>query len=180
MTDQAEPNHTDAATDTDSASATDAATDAARFVVDHEVAATPAQVFALLADPARHHETEPGDWVREAIDPAPITEVGQVFGMNMGFPQDGTPYTMHNRVIAFEQDRTLAWEPGQYDQNGELGTGGWTWRYDLEPTATGTRIRLTYDWSAVPDVMREQFSLPPFQPSFLEKSLRHLEAALAR
>lgn len=171
MTDQTGPNGADAAS-------TDA--DAGRFVVEHEVAVPPAQVFALLADPARHHETEPGDWVREAIDPAPITEVGQVFGMNMGFPQDGTPYTMHNRVIAFEQDRTLAWEPGQFDQNGELGTGGWIWRYDLEPTATGTRIQLTYDWSAVPAELQEQFSLPPFQPSFLEKSLQHLEAALTR
>jgi hypothetical protein len=40
---------------------------------------------------------------------------------------------MHNRVIAFAQDRTLAWEPGQYGPDGELGTGGWTWRYDLAP-----------------------------------------------
>ena len=116
---------------------------------------------------------------------APITEVGQVFGMNMGFPQDGTPYTMHNRVIAFEQDRTLAWEPGQYDQNGELGTGGWTWRYDLAPAdrqgdgSSATEVTLTYDWSAVPDPLREEFGLPPFPPSFLEESLAALDRTLA-
>lgn len=154
--------------------------DTRRFVVARDVPAPPAEVFALLADPTRHHETEPGDWVRDAIDPAPITEVGQVFGMNMGMPQDGTPYTMHNRVTVFERDRILAWEPGQLDEAGALGTGGWLWRYDLEPTDSGTRVRLTYDWSGVPDQMREQFGLPQFEPAFLEESLRNLESALAR
>lgn len=151
-----------------------------RFVVDLEVDAPPAAVFALLADPTRHHETEPGDWVREAIDAAPLTHVGQVFGMHMGFPQDGGSYTMHNRVIDFEQDRTLAWEPGQYDEGGELGTGGWTWRYDLEPTPAGTRVRLTYDWGAVPAELAEQFRLPPFRPDFLETSLHCLATAVTR
>ncbi|GAA4260766.1 SRPBCC family protein [Dietzia aurantiaca] len=151
---------------------------AGRFVVDHYIAAPPAEVFALLADPTRHHQTEPGDWVRDAIDAEPLTHVGQVFGINMGFPQNGEPYTMHNRVIAFEQDRALAWEPGQYDQEGVLGTGGWTWRYDLEPTAEGTRVQLTYDWSAVPLQLSEQFGLPPFRPDFLERSLRSLEEAV--
>ena len=41
------------------------------------------QIFTLLSDPRRHHETEPGDWVRGAFDVTPITEVGQVFSMDM-------------------------------------------------------------------------------------------------
>lgn len=90
-------------------------------------------------------------------------------------------YDMHNRVIAFAQDRTIAWEPGQYSPDGELGTGGWTWRYDLAPAGgadEGTEVTLTYDWSAVPDPLREELGLPPFPPSFLEESLAALERAV--
>ena len=106
-----------------------------RYAVTRMIAAPPETVFALLADPARHHETEPTDWVRGSLeeDPAPLTEVDQVFGIEMFHENAHGRYDMHNRVIAFEQDRTIAWEPGQYGPDGELGTGGWTWRYDLAP-----------------------------------------------
>ena len=54
-----------------------------RYVVTRTIAATPEQIFAVLADPSRHQNTEPGDWVRDAVDTAPITGTGQVFAMNM-------------------------------------------------------------------------------------------------
>lgn len=157
-----------------------------RYAVTRMIAAPPEEVFALLADPARHHETEPTDWVRGSLeeDPAPLTEVGQVFGIEMFHVNTPGRYDMHNRVIAFAQDRTIAWEPGQYGPDGELGTGGWTWRYDLAPAGgagdgdSATEVTLTYDWSAVPDPLREEFGLPPFPPSFLEESLAALERAV--
>ena len=43
---------------------------------------------------------------------------------------------------------------------------------------SGTRVTLTYDWSAVPPPMREEFGLPPFGPVFLEQSLEALDRAL--
>jgi hypothetical protein len=104
--------------------------------------------------------------------------VGQVFGIEMFHVNVPGRYDMHNRVIALEPERTIAWEPGQYGPDGELGTGGWTWRYDLAPEGSGTRITLTYDWSAVPGFLREEFGLPPFPPSFLEESLAALDRAL--
>ena len=39
-----------------------------RYTVTRTIAATPAAIFAILSDPARHKDTEPGDWVRDAID----------------------------------------------------------------------------------------------------------------
>jgi hypothetical protein len=72
----------------------------------------------------------------------------------------------------------VAWEPGQYGPDGELGTGGWTWRYDLASASEGTHVTLTYDWSAVPKPLRAEFGLPPFPPSFLEESLAALEKAV--
>lgn len=150
-----------------------------RFVVDRVLDATAQEIFALLADPVRHHETEPTGWVGAAIDPAPITRVGQVFGMRMAFPDSGEPYRMDNRVIVWEPDRAIAWEPGQYAEDGTLQTGGWTWRYDLVAEGERTRVSLTYDWSASPAAIRAQIGgLPPFGPEFLERSLRALERAV--
>lgn len=136
-------------------------------------------VFSLLTDPARHQETEPGDWVRDALDPAPITGVGQVFGMNMYHEAAGGAYVMHSRVTDFEPDRVLAWEPGQLNESGDLDTGGWIWRYDLEPAEGGTRVSLTYDWSATPESLRQDIGgMPPFGPEFLDDSLAALDSAL--
>lgn len=140
-------------------------------------------VFAVLTDPARHHETEPGDWVRSAIDPQPITEVGQVFGMNMWAEAAGGDYVMHNRVIALEPDRAIAWAPGQYDEDGALSEPWWTWRYDLAPAdgdAAGTEVTLTYDWTRTPQSFRDEVPMPPFPPEFLDESLAALEQAAAR
>ncbi|MDV3296970.1 MAG: hypothetical protein LOY01_14345, partial [Brachybacterium paraconglomeratum] len=137
--------------------------------------------------PARHHETEPTNWVRGSLeeDPAPLTEVGQVFGIEMFHENAHGRYDMHNRVIAFEQDRTIAWEPGQYGPDGELGTGGWTWRYDLAPAGgagdgdSATEVTLTYDWSAVPAALKEQFGLPPFPPRSRGSTARTASSAPA-
>lgn len=149
------------------------------LVGERSVDAPPSVVFALLADPSRHRETEPGDWVRAAIDTAPITRAGQVFGMNMYIDPVGD-YVIHNEVIAFEQDRSIAWRPGQYDDEGRLGAGGWFWRYDLEPVEGGTRVRLTFDWSATSQEVRDEVGgLPPFGVDFLEQSLACLETVTA-
>ena len=63
------------------------------------VAAPAARVFAVLADPAAHSSIDGTGWVQEAVDRAPLTEVGQVFRMDMyhsGHP-DGD-YQTANKV----------------------------------------------------------------------------------
>lgn len=151
-----------------------------QYTATRTVDAAPSAVFALLADPARHHETEPTDWVRGPLEqsPAPLTEVDQIFGIEMFHENAGGRYDMHNKVIALEPGRTIAWRPGQYGEDGTWGSAGWTWRYDLEPLGEGTRVTLTYDWGAVPEFLREQFSLPPFPPEFLDDSLAALDRAV--
>ena len=41
---------------------------------------------------------------------------------------------------------------------------------------SGTEVTLSYDWSAVPDSLRQQlpFPFPPFAPDHLSNSLAHL------
>lgn len=142
------------------------------------MSATSSAVFSVLADPARHPETEPGSWVRSAIDPQPITSVGDVFGMNMYAERAGGDYVMHNRVIAFEKDRVIAWAPGQFDDHGNLGEPWWTWRYDIAPADDrSTDVTLTYDWTDTPQFFRDQVSMPPFGPDFRQASLACLEEA---
>jgi hypothetical protein len=153
---------------------------AERYVVTRTIVATPAQIFAVLADPTRHKDTEPGDWVRDAIDTDPITATGQMFAVNMFLERAGGHYVMHNLVTVFEQDRTIAWLPGQLDEAGEHGPGGWWWRYDLTPNGAGTDVTLTYDWSGTSQEFRDTIGAPVFGEDFIEASLATLDRTVTR
>lgn len=153
-----------------------------RYVSTRRIPAPAEPIFAILCDPKRHHETEPGDWVRSALSEDKINGVGQVFGLNMHLTSAGVDYVMHNRVTSYEPQRVIAWEPGQLNDRGELDTGGWVWRYDLSPTdAVGsTEVTLSYDWSNTPQQVRDEIGgMPPFPQAFLAESLQALERAVA-
>jgi hypothetical protein len=83
---------------------------------------------------------------------------------------------MANRVQVFDPPRAISWEPGYDPGDGDLRFGGWIWRYDLAPLGPSeTEVRLSYDWSAVPEVVRQTGpTFPPFPPGHLEDSLTHL------
>ncbi|ART69044.1 ATPase [Mycobacterium dioxanotrophicus] len=153
-------------------------TEPERYVVTHTIAAAPGAVFAVLSDPARHKDTEPGDWVRDAIDPQPITGTGQIFAINMFLPQAGGHYVMHNLVSEFDKNRTIAWIPGQLDEAGKHNPGGWWWRYDLAPNGENTDVTLTYDWTGTPQSFRDQVGMPPFDKEFLAESLAALDRSV--
>ena len=79
-----------------------------RRVSTRAIPASAESIFAILSDPTRHRETEPGDWVRSALSEDKITELGQVFGLNMHIESAGVDYVMHNRVTSYEPDRLIA------------------------------------------------------------------------
>jgi hypothetical protein len=139
--------------------------------------AAPEAVFTVLTDPTAHAAIDGTGWVRGAIDPAPLTHIGQIFRMAMYHENHpDKDYEMANRVDVLEAPTSVAWQPGQESpQSGELGFGGWTWRYDLETTGDAqTTVTLTYDWSAVPQPLRDEIQFPPFGSDHLEHSLQHL------
>jgi uncharacterized protein YndB with AHSA1/START domain len=150
--------------------------EAERMRASTTIDAPPETVFAILADPTAHPAIDGTGWLQEAVDPEPLTEQGQVFRMSMY--HDNHPdknYEMANEVTVVESPTAIAWRPGQRSENGELGFGGWTWRYDLTGTDGGqTDVTLTYDWSEVPEVLREQIQFPPFGQAHLANSLQHL------
>jgi hypothetical protein len=151
-----------------------------RYVVTRTIAATPEEVFAVLADPSRHQNTEPGDWVRDAVDSVPITGTGQMFAMNMFLEQAGGHYVTHNLVNVFEKDHAIGWITGQLDDAGNHAPGGWFWRYDLAPNGDRTDVTLTYDWTATPQDFRDRVGgMPIFPEDYLAASLITLERTVA-
>ena len=133
-------------------------------------------IFVVLADPGQHAAIDGTGWVCEPVDGKPLTEAGQLFRMKMYHPNhpDGTYQTV-NRIVIFDPPNAIAWEPGYDTDDGGLGFGGWVWRYDLMPTGPSeTKVTLTYDWSAVSDLVRKRIGFPPFPAEHLSNSLAHL------
>ncbi|MAU83505.1 MAG: polyketide cyclase [Gordonia sp.] len=140
------------------------------------VAAAADRVFAVLCDPGTHAAIDGTGWVQASVDRSPLDHAGQVFRMSMFHRNhpDGD-YQVANQVRVFDPPRTIAWTPGTENGDGTLEFGGWIWRYDLAVIGPRrTAVTLTYDWSAVPDRIREYLQFPPFGPDHLANSLRHL------
>ena len=133
-------------------------------------------IFAVLADPATHAAIDGTGWVRDALDGLPLTAADQIFRMSMYHPNHPNgSYQMANRVLVFDPPSSISWAPGYDAGDGTLRFGGWTWRYDLTPTGPeSSTVTLSYDWSAVPDTLRERIGFPPFPPEHLGNSLSHL------
>ncbi|MEU4845679.1 polyketide cyclase [Streptomyces gilvosporeus] len=140
------------------------------------VAAPAARVCAVLADPTTHAAIDGTGWVQAAVDRAPLTEVGQIFRMDMyhsNHPDGG--YKTANKVQVLDPPHAIGWLTGTEKDDGQLEFGGWLWRYDLTPLGpSATEVTLTYDWSAVPQSIREYLQFPPFGPDHLTNSLHHL------
>lgn len=95
-------------------------------------------IFALLADPDRHHEIDGSGTVVAAKKGSQRLALGTRFGMSM---KVGIPYSMVSTVVVLEEGRRIAW---QTRGPGNLG-GGRIWRYDLEPVDGGTLVRESWD-----------------------------------
>jgi uncharacterized protein YndB with AHSA1/START domain len=110
--------------------------------VERVIAAPADRIFALIADPARHHDFDGSGTVRDAKNvPSEPLRLGSEFGMHMKL---GVPYSMVSTVVEFEPDRRLAWQTRPPGALGKL-FGGRIWRYELEPAAGGTLVRESWD-----------------------------------
>ena len=99
------------------------------------VAAPPAVVFAILADPRQHQRIDGSGSLRGSVT-GPVRLVkGSRFGMDM--KMFGLPYKIRNTVVELEEDRRIAWRH----------FGGHRWRYVLEPVEGGTKVTESFDYS---------------------------------
>lgn len=102
------------------------------------VAAPPATVFAIVADPRQHSRIDGSGTVRDAVSGPDRLELGSTFGMSMKM---GAPYRIKNKVVEHETDRLIAWRHA----------GLHRWRYELAPTPDGgTEVTETWDLSHYP------------------------------
>jgi hypothetical protein len=114
--------------------------------VERTIPAPPEAIFALLADPSRHHDIDGSGMVKAAKNTPERVKLGDQFGMAMKL---GVPYSARNVVIEFDDNRRIAW---QHATEGALRTAvgpGAIWRYELESADGGTRVKETWDFSAV-------------------------------
>jgi uncharacterized protein YndB with AHSA1/START domain len=100
-----------------------------------EVAAPAAELFAIVADPRRHHELDGSGTVRANIS-APVKLVaGSRFSTKMRM--FGVPYRITSTVTALKPDQLIEWR----HPYGHL----WRWEFEaLSPTST--RVTETFDY----------------------------------
>src|SRR5215469_8740947 len=99
--------------------------------------------------------------LRGAKDQQVLTGVGDTFTMAMYLPDLGD-YLMLNRVIAFEHNRRIAWEPtpgnAQTAQYAGLPVGasqGYSWGFELQPDGNTTMVTETFDCTQAAQVIRD-------------------------
>jgi uncharacterized protein YndB with AHSA1/START domain len=126
------------------------------------VAASPEEVFALLANPHRHHEFDGSGTVRAAVSGPERLGLGDRFGMSM---KNGLSYRITNRVVEFEPDRRIGW----------CHMMKAVWRYELEPVGEGTRITETFDYGGSPFAkVIELLGFPKGNAKSISDTLRRL------
>ncbi len=108
--------------------------------------------------------------MREAKGPSRRLELGDRFGMSMKI---GLPYSMVSTVIELEENRRLAWQTRGPTAVGQL-VAGRIWRYELEPTDGGTRVRETWD------ITQESPLTRPFARMGADDARRNMVATLER
>lgn len=130
------------------------------------VAATPATIFDLIADPAQQPSWDGNDNLASAAAGQRVRAVGDVFVMtNVG------DRVRENRIVEFEEGRRIAWLPAPV---GEPAPGH-LWRWELTPVNGGTLVRHTYDWTGLNDPTRVERA-KSFTAAALQSSVDRLAA----
>jgi uncharacterized protein YndB with AHSA1/START domain len=127
------------------------------------VAAPPAAVFDILADPRRHPEIDGSGTVTGSVSGPDRLELGSTFGMDM---KQGASYQTKNTVVEFEEGRRIAWR--HFSPH--------VWRYELAAQDDGTtEVTETWDLSQVPAPVRLFLSL-----AFKARTRRGIEQTLVK
>lgn len=117
------------------------------LVVRRIIGAPAASIFAALANPEVQAAIDGSDMLRGAIDPKPLSGVGDTFAMEMYQPALGE-YVMENTVFVYRPDEEIGWIPNR--QGMEPRGTRWSWRLNAV-SEDRTGLTQVYDWSGVTD-----------------------------
>ncbi|WP_420617779.1 SRPBCC family protein [Candidatus Poriferisocius sp.] len=104
------------------------------FTASRVVPAAPEEIFALLADPARHVEIDGSGTLQRLIRGQGSMQLGSKF--TIGMKAYGFPYRVTSKVVEYEENRLIAW--CHFIKN--------RWRFGLEPVEGGTRVTESADY----------------------------------
>lgn len=157
---------------------------ATQLRVSRSIDAPARRIFDLLADPTRHAEIDGSGMLRGAAgSTGPMTAVGDEFFMEMHQDAFGG-YRMANKIVAFERDRLIGWQPRMdrapesAPEMGGHGPRGQTYTYELTDGGNGAvTVTQVYDWSAVtaPEVIAR---MPRVSEAQLYDTLDRLASAV--
>lgn len=144
-----------------------------QVTVERVIPAPAEAIFALLSSPDRHVEIDGSGTVQNSRGSGRRLRLGDSFGMSM---KVGARYSTRNEVVELEENRRIAWRTFQGPVHGPVAkiASGRTWRYELEPVDSGTRVRETWDIST------EAAPARPLVRRMAETTRRNMERTLAR
>ena len=141
-----------------------------RFEVQRQIAAKPAEIFALLCSPAGHVAIDSAGMLQSA-EGNDVAGVGDEFIVHMDREAlNDLPmgkYDVTVIITAFEQDAHLEWTISGTVQPPIDHRYG----YRLEPSKVGTLVTSYYDWSQVAAPYREAGIFPIIPEAALRATL---------
>jgi uncharacterized protein YndB with AHSA1/START domain len=150
------------------------------------IAAPAAKIFQVLADPANHPALDASGQVRAARGQAVLSRVDDTFTMEMHVPALGD-YLMLNRIIAFEQDRRIAWEPTPGDATASRNAGlpigtaqGFSWSFQLQPDGGQTIVTQVFDCTGANQKIRDIAADGQNWVPFMQQTLERLAAMVEK
>jgi uncharacterized protein YndB with AHSA1/START domain len=111
-----------------------------------EIAAGPAPIFDLIADPAEQPRWDGNDNLASAEAGQRVRRTGDMFRTTLT-----RGAVRENHVVEFDEGRRIAWRPAEPGRQ----PPGHLWRWELEPVGPSvTRVTHTYDWTQLTDETR--------------------------
>jgi hypothetical protein len=132
-----------------------------------DVAAPASELFAIVADPRRHHELDGSGTVGDNIRAPEPLEIGSRFTTKMRM--FGVPYRLTSTVTALTPDQLVEWRH----------PFGHRWRWELHATSPAiTRVTETFDYR---DAGTLKNRLKYYQATgFAKRNAAGIEATLRR
>jgi hypothetical protein len=151
-----------------------------RIEVPRTIPADAASIFRVLCDPQGHVAIDSAGMLMDASG-EPVSAVGDTFVVHMDREAlNDYPLGLYDvtvRIVAFEQDREIAWTiEGQIKPQ-----IGHVYGYRLEPGEEGTTVVTSYyDWSNIDQAWKEANIFPVIPEGALRATLGILDRAVRR